>query len=146
MKKIFTIIMVILLTGCSSGNDKEVVDYPDIHIEYYYVDGCGMCEAFSTEGIPILEEEFGDALTITRYSMDDAQTKQAYDDSLANIDVEQFDTGDYYGLAPLIIVDGEFAKLGIYAGEYDELANDIKRAINDEPLGEDLEYDRALFK
>ncbi len=144
MKKIILAIMTLFfMVGCNSSTSSS---YPKFEILYFYIDGCGLCSAFSDEGIPLIESEFDGAVTIQEYNLDDIDTKQIYDEALADIDVTQFHTTSYYGLAPMIIVEGHFAKLGIYPGEYEELVNDIQKSLNDEPLGQELEYDRALYK
>ena len=141
MKKILCLILLFVLSGCS----KEPTKYDQqFQLYFYYIEGCSLCDAFKEEGIPLIEDEFGSAITITSYDLDDSDTKTHYDQILSQLDVEQFDT-DYYGIAPFIVFDEYFAKLGVFPGEYELFVEDMIAAINDEELSEDLSMDRVPF-
>lgn len=133
-----------LLMGCTS--EEVIYEYSgEYTLSFYYVDSCSMCQDFKDYGIDYLKEEFGDVLHIQLYNMDDAQTKEPYDAMMDAIDTSVF-VGEYYGMAPMLYVEGYFAKLGIYKDEYPYLVQDIRNAMNGDDYTLDFSYNRALVK
>ena len=54
---------------------------------------------------------------------------------------------EYYGETPLVVVDESFAVLGYNGSKEDqELIKEIKRALNNEPLGSYYSMGRYQFK
>ena len=91
MKKIVRILLVMILciglVGCQT---KEKNSYTGTYtLKYFYVEGCSNCEYFSKNGLPLIEEEFGDHMEIIKYNMDDRESvdevRNAYDEVVNNI-------------------------------------------------------------
>lgn len=149
MKKVINLFVCLILlfsfTGCS--NEEVVVDL-DLEgkylFEFYFVESCSMCQDFKNNGIPYLREQLGDYLNIVYVDMDDLDNRDKYDAFIERIDADSF-VGDYYGMAPMLSLDGFFAKLGIYQDEYEYLVSDIVNAIKGEELSIEASYNRVDF-
>lgn len=147
--KLIALLLVLCITvGCSSK--KEVTpkgEYSDTYtLEYYYLETCNHCKEFERVGIPLIEEEFGSHMNIVKFDLDDIKIKEHYDSVLDKLDLTGFDYDEYYGTGPFVVLNGYFAKLGIFAGDEQELLEDLKRAVSGKPLGDELTTDRYLFK
>lgn len=143
LKQMICLSMLLFSVGCSDTN--VTYEYDDTYLlEFFFVESCSMCQQFKSEGIPYLEEEFGEALDIQMIDLDDENNKERYDAFIDRIDTSVFE-GSYYGMAPMVSLDGYFAKLGIYKDEYKYLVKDIHNAINGNELSVELSYNRALF-
>ena len=142
MKKIVRILLVMILciglVGCQT---KEKNSYTGTYtLKYFYVEGCSNCEYFSKNGLPLIEEEFGDHMEINKYNMDDRESvdevRNAYDEVVNNIiDFNQ----DDYGFGPFLVLDGYFAQLGVEDVDY--FLENLISAINDGKLGEPMDND-----
>ncbi len=145
MKKIVQItilsICLLIVTGC---NEEIVENDYRYTLHYYYLDVCNLCNEFSEEGIPLIEDELGDIVEIVYHDLDDVSIKEEYDEMLSRIDVDSIGI-EYYGIGPTLILEDYFIKVGIYPGDYELFVQDIKNAINGEPLSDDLSFGRALF-
>lgn len=148
MRKTGQIILCFLLllgmTGCSSHQEEKQETQKLYTLHFYFVDMCNLCNEFKEEGIPLIEEELGDIVEIVYHDFDDDTQKEEYDELLSKIDVDQIGI-EYYGIAPTLILEGYFIKVGIYYGDYEIFIEDIKKAINGEELSEDLSFGRAPF-
>lgn len=142
------LLLLCIMTACS--NKREVTpkgEYSENYtLEYYYLESCNHCKEFERVGIPLIEEEFSSHMTIVKYDLDDSTIKKHYDSTLDKLDLTGFDRNAYYGTGPFIVLDGYFAKLGIYSGDEEELVEDFKKAVTGKPLGDELTTDRYLFK
>lgn len=146
MKKIVRILLVMILciglVGCQT---KEKNSYTGTYtLKYFYVEGCSNCEYFSKNGLPLIEEEFGDHMEIIKYNMDDRESvdevRNAYDEVVNNIiDFNQ----DDYGFGPFLVLDGYFAQLGVEDVDY--FLENLISAINDGKLGEPMDNDTYYY-
>lgn len=139
---LFVVVSLLTLTACKA----EVIEYEytgEYTVQFYYVEGCSMCEDFKEHGIDFLKDEFGDNLNIVLFDMNDTDSKEPYDQMINVIDTSAFE-GEYYGMAPMFYLEGYFAKLGIYKDEYKYLVEDIRSAMNGEEYTMELQYNRAL--
>lgn len=145
MKKLVKILLVMILwIGLIVCQPKEKNNYTGTYtLKYFYVEGCSNCEYFSKNGLPLIEEEFGDHIKIIKYDMDDRESvdevRNAYDEVVNNIiDFNQ----DDYGFGPFLVLDGYFAQLGVEDADY--FLRNLISAINDnqlsEPMGNDTYY------
>lgn len=143
MKKIITIFLTIILMGCSTQPNIQV-DEP-VNITFFYVETCSQCKAFKENGIPALENAFGDQLILTLYNFDDLDEEgsKRYDDIVDQL--VDFDD-EMYGMAPFISVDGYFVLLGYVPGDEDYLIGDIQKAMRGEKLSDELEGQRFCYE
>ncbi len=144
MKKIVFIITFILIMCACQSQDVPLRSLDEkVTLLFFYIDTCSDCKAFKTQAIPYLEETFGDDISIEMYDLDADETVSVYDqviDSLVDFDESK------YGMGPFYAIDGYFAKLGYTAGDEEEIANDIEKAVKQEELGYELEYLRFYYK
>lgn len=136
MKKIVKLMIVmtlcIAMIGCQK---KEKNVYTETYtLKYFYVEGCSNCEYFTKNGLPLIEEEFGDHMKIVKYNMDDQETvedvKTAYNEAVDNIiDFNQ----DDYGFGPFLVLEGYFAQLGV--DNVDDFLENLIKAVKGEKLG-----------
>lgn len=147
IKYILVLLLTCTLVGCSKKTEKlPKGEYHDTYtLEYYYLETCRHCQEFEKVGIPLIEEEFGEHINIVKYDLDDISIKKHYDSILKQLDLVDFDD-EKYGTGPFLVLDGYFAKLGIYSGDEEEFVEDLKRAVAGKPLGDTLNEDRYLFK
>lgn len=142
MKKIlFLIVSILILSGCHSST-KQIKLNQSITVSFFYVNDCSQCKAFKQEAIPLLENTFGDQITIQQYDLDEESTEKVYDqviDSLVDFDEE------FYGNGPFIVVDGYFALLGYEVGDEEYLIKDIESATLNKELSYEMEGRRFLF-
>ena len=136
MKKLIKLtIVMILCIGLTACQKKEKNVYTETYtLKYFYVEGCSNCEYFTKNGLPLIEEEFGDHMKIVKYNMDDQETveevKKAYNDIVDNIiDFNQ----DDYGFGPFLVLDGYYAQLGV--NDVDQFVDNLISAIKGEKLG-----------
>lgn len=146
MKKIVRILLVMILciglVGCQT---KEKNSYTGTYmLKYFYVEGCSNCEYFSKNGLPLIEEEFGDHMEIIKYNMDDRESvdevRNAYDEVVNNIiDFNQ----DDYGFGPFLVLEGYYAQLGV--SDVDDYLENLIAAIKGEELNEPGEIDTYYY-
>ena len=76
MKRLIKLVMVMILClGLTACQKKEKNVYTKTYtLKYFYVEGCSNCEYFTKNGLPLIEEEFGDHMKIVKYNMDDQET------------------------------------------------------------------------
>lgn len=146
MKRLFKLIVVVILClgliGCQ--NEEKNVYTKTYTLKYFYVEGCSNCEYFTKDGIPLIEEEFGDHMKILKYNMDDQETveevKAAYNEVVENIiDFNQ----DDYGYGPFLVLDGYYAQLGV--NDVDDFLENLINAINGKKLGEPKGVDTYYY-
>lgn len=147
IKVILVLLLAFTVVGCTQKKERSPKGtYTDTYtLEYYYLDSCRHCQEFEKVGMPLIKEEFGEHMEIVKYDLDDIAIKEHYDSILDKLDLEGFDD-EYYGTGPFLVLDGYFAKLGIYSGDEEEFVEDLKRAVSGKPLGDELATDRYLFK
>lgn len=144
MKKTIKIIMVLLLTiGLTACKKKNV--YKDTYtLQYFYVEGCPNCQYFSEEGLPLIEEEFGEHMKIEKYNMDDpktlAEVKVAYDAVVNNL--TNFDRA-YYGVGPFLVLEGYYVQLGV--SDVDKYLDNLIEAINGKKLSKEEEPEMYYY-
>jgi major membrane immunogen (membrane-anchored lipoprotein) len=141
MKKIniivITIVSLLTLVGCST---KDTTKY---QLYYFYIETCPKCHDFEKEALPLIEETFGSDMEIIKYDLDDEAAKEPYEEVVSRL-IGFNDS--VYGEGPFIALDGYFAKLGYSSNDAEELLKDMKLAINEGTLGEELSNNRYLFK
>ena len=149
MKKIFRCFLVIvtLLSVVSCQKKAEPYTGPNIEMNVYYYEYCPRCHAFMENAIPVLQETFGEYLTINLYDIEDPNENNIEKYAEEVMKLEGFDES-LTGYAPFIVFEGLFAKIGYDDGTVDYYIDDIKRAIRHEKLGSFLDVDgnRFLFK
>ena len=141
MKKLIIFLLAFMLVGCKPVEKIEVDK--DFTLTFFYIETCADCKIFKKKVIPLLEDTFGDRITIQQYDMDSDGIETIYDpiiDSLEDFDEEM------YGLGPFIVVDGYFAKLGYIEGDEPYLIEDIVSALKGEELGDELGAFRYMYK
>ena len=144
MKKIFIILLTILLIGCQSHKTVEEKSLSkDITLSFYYIQSCSECKLFKTKVIPLLEQTFNEQITINQYNLDDEGTESIYDSTIDQL--EEFDY-EYYGMGPFIVVEGYFGKLGYTEGDEDYLIDDIINAVEGNELSDELGAFRFMYK
>lgn len=142
-KKILLLLSVFLLWGCQKEQVAQKTLKQHVTLSFFYLETCAECKAFKKQGISYLEGMYGESLTINQYDLDASETKDKYHeviDSLVDFDEEHYGQGPFYAL------EGYFAKLGYTAGDEEELARDIEKAVNHEELGYELEALRYMYK
>lgn len=148
MKKIKVIICTLLLAfgvvGCAEKVERGNTYDEKFHLIYFYIESCKNCQAFEDNVLPLIEEEFGDSLEVTKYSLDKVATKLPYDEVLANI--EGFNAEEDYASGPFVVLEGYFALLGVPEDEGEEVLDDFIRAATGKSLGSRLEANRYLYK
>ena len=137
MKRLVKLVVVmtlcIVMIGCQK---KEKNVYTETYtLKYFYVEGCSNCEYFTKNGLPLIEEEFGDHMKIVKYNMDDQETvedvKTAYNEVVDNIiDFNQ----DDYGFGPFLVLEGYFAQRGV--DNVDDFLENLINAVKDKKIGE----------
>ena len=141
MKKLIIFLLAFMLVGCKPVEKIEVDK--DFTLTFFYIETCADCKIFKKKVIPLLEDTFGDRITIQQYDMDSDGIETIYDpiiDALEDFDEEM------YGLGPFIVVDGYFAKLGYIEGDEPYLIEDIVSALKGEELGDELGAFRYMYK
>ena len=141
MKKLFVFVLSLMLLGCTTVEKIEVDK--DFTLTLFYIDTCADCKIFKKKVIPLLQDTYGDRITIHQYNMDDEGIEDIYDPIIDSL--EDFDE-DMYGLGPLIVVEGYFAKLGYIEGDEPYLIEDINFALKGEELGDELGAFRYIYK
>lgn len=141
MKKLFVFVLSLMLLGCTPVEKIEVDK--DFTLTLFYIDTCADCKIFKKKVIPLLQDTYGDRITIHQYNMDDEGIEDIYDPIIDSL--EDFDE-DMYGLGPLIVVEGYFAKLGYIEGDEPYLIEDINFALKGEELGDELGAFRYIYK
>lgn len=138
IKTLLALSLVLLLVGCKKTQVQPFT------LQLFYYDTCSRCNAFKESALPDLRHEFGEALTIEYYNLDSEEGLNKYNEVIQNLD--QFDQ-EYYKETPLIVIDQHFAVVG-YNGqkENEELIKEIKRSLNNEPLGDYFTMGRYKFK
>lgn len=116
--------------------------YPSFTVKFFYLNDCGHCNAFETYTIPLLENEFDEAITIEYYDMDEQENIDLYHEICSKL---YFYDLSYVEDVPFFVMDGKFALLGYSSGEEKELVRDIQKALKNEPLGERLSGYRWEF-
>ena len=110
-KKILFILSMMLLMGCQSSQqpiNKITLTQPATLL--YFILKHVQNVNLSRMMLSILQETFGDSLTIQQYDLDDEATQAIYEDVITQLD--QFDQS-LYGMGPMYALDGYFAKLAI---------------------------------
>lgn len=148
MKIIMLLLIMVVVSGCSKKQEiTPKGEYNENYtLQYYYLETCKHCKEFEKVGIPLIEEEFGGHMKIVKYDLDDITIKEHYDETLDKLVLDGFDYEEYYGTGPFLVLDGYFAKLGIFSGDEQEFLEDLKKAVTGQPLGDELTNDRYLFK
>lgn len=141
MKKLFVFVLSLMLLGCTPVEKIEVDK--DFTLTLFYIDTCADCKIFKKKVIPLLQDTYGDRITIHQYNMDDEGIEDIYDPIIDSL--EDFDE-DMYGLGPLIVVEGYFAKLGYIESDEPYLIEDINFALKGEELGDELGAFRYIYK
>ena len=141
MKKLFVFVLSLMLLGCTPVEKIEVDK--DFTLTLFYIDTCADCKIFKKKVIPLLQETYGDRITIHQYNMDDEGIEDIYDPIIDSL--EDFDE-DMYGLGPFIVIEGYFAKLGYVEGDEPYLIEDIELALKGEELGDELGAFRYIYK
>lgn len=135
-KKILFILSMILLSACQPTEEIQKISLSQpVTLLYFYIETCSDCQSFQDNAIPYLEETFGDDLTIVQYDLDDESTQAVYEDVID--DLEAFDQS-LYGMGPMYAMEGYFAKVGYTSGDEEYLAQDIQKAVDNEPLSDEL--------
>lgn len=135
IKKLICLLLIVVLTGCTSTQ-------PKIFVEVFTLETCGGCQAFKQYAVPALEDEFKSEINIKYYDLDFKQDNEYYQDTISKL----IDFNDVYAFkTPLIVVNQEFALLGYNRGEETELILDIQRMLKKEPLGDTLSQGRWLL-
>jgi hypothetical protein len=148
-KLVVLALVMFMLVGCNlldrKENEPRNNTYEETYqLSFFYIETCPRCQAFEKEALPLIEEEFGNNMEITKYDIDDFASKEPYDTIVAQL--VDFGNDDEYGSVPLVVLDGYFAKLGYADNDGEELVNDFIRAVKGKPLGDTLSNDRYLFK
>ena len=136
MKKIFKLFIVMVFCFTMIGCKQKVKNvYHDTYtLKYFYIEGCSNCEYFTKNGLPLIEEEFGEHMQIVKYNMDDRnnvdEVKSAYNDVVDSI--IDFDQDDY-GFGPFLVLDGYYAQLGV--DDVDVFVDNLIKVINGKKLG-----------
>lgn len=139
-KKIILTLLTILLCGCSSSTPTPLKTQS---LTFFYISTCSQCKAFKKIAVPYIEDKLHNQVTIKMYDLDEPETEEIYDkviDSLVDFDEE------FYGKAPFLSVDGYFALLSYTEGDEEYIVSDIKKAIDNQTLGYELEAYRFLYK
>ncbi|WP_041139118.1 hypothetical protein [Beduini massiliensis] len=141
-KKIYLILcafLVLISVGCTH---KQT--YPRFTLKLFYYDSCSRCTAFKNSALPAIRAAFDNNFDIEYYNLDDDNGQAVYQDIVDQlIDFDQ----EYYGETPLVVIDEAFAILGYNGSKEDqELIKEIKRALNNEPLGNYYSMGRYQFK
>lgn len=149
MKKLLHWFLAFLVLFNVVACQKKIEPYtgPDIELNLYYYEYCPRCHAFMENGIPALEEAFGDHLTVNLYDIEDPYDNNVERYAQEVMKLEGFDES-LTGYAPFIVFEGLFAKIGYDDGTIDYYIEDVKRAVQHEKLGSflDVDGDRFLFK
>ena len=141
MKKLIIFLLTLMLVGCKPV-EKIDVD-KDFTLTFFYIETCADCKTFKKKVIPLLEDTFGERITINQYDMDSEGIENIYDPVIDSL--EDFDE-DMYGLGPFIVIEGYFAKLGYVEGDEPYLIEDIELALKGEELGDELGAFRYTYK
>lgn len=139
--KIFLCIMLLfIVSGCHKTTTQE---YPFFTIKLFYLDECSSCNSFKNNGLPKIREAFNNNFEIDYYNLDIEENEVIYKQI-----VEQLETFDdeYYLNTPFIVINDQFAVVGYSKGEETELIKEIKRALNNEALGDYYTIGRYQFK
>lgn len=137
MKKILTLLFCLcLLTSCENKNNLK-----KFNVSYFYIPDCGHCEMFNKYGLVYLKKVFGNSIDIKYYNMELDESKSKYSEVVSQLKNYNQDTQE----VPFFVVDNYFAFLGYTKGEEKELASDIKKALNNQKLGDTLEMYRWEF-
>lgn len=142
IKKIICLSLIFIITGCTKSN-QQTTQYPFFTIQLFYLDDCGSCNAFKNNALPAIREAFNNNFNIEYYNLDLEENEQRYiqiTEQLENYDEE------YMLNTPFIVVDNKFAVVGYSKNEKTELIKEIKRALNNEPLGDYYKIGRYTFK
>ena len=144
MKRLFYLLItsILILTGCQSQTPKHPLSQ-EMTLSFFYIETCSQCQIFKDEAIPYLEDYFGETLVIHQYNLDDEKSHPLYQEVIDSL--QDFDE-EFYGQGPFYALDGYFAKVGYIEGDEKELALDIERALDNEPLSYELESFRYLYK
>lgn len=145
MKRIIKMLLVLVLCFTMVGCQKKKNTYDKTYtLKYFYIEGCSNCEYFTENGLPLIEEEFGDHMKIITYNMDDRENvdevRTAYDEVVNNI--INFNQDDY-GFGPFLVLDGYFAQLGVEDVDY--FLETLIKAVNEEDLGEPMGNDTYYY-
>ncbi|WP_294579780.1 hypothetical protein [uncultured Thomasclavelia sp.] len=145
MKKLIKLLLVFVLGFCLIGCKEEKHEYSETYTLYYfYLEGCPNCEHFTENGLPKVEEEFGNHMQIIEYDMDNRETinevKAAYDAIVNNI--IDFDQDDY-GFGPFLVLDGYYAQLGV--SDVDKYVDNLIAAVTGEDLTEPGENETYYY-
>lgn len=141
MKKLLILLLTLVLLGCTPVEKIEVDK--DFTLSFFYIETCADCKLFKKKVIPLLEDTYGDRITINMYDMDSEGIEDIYDPIIDSL--EEFDE-EMYGLGPFIVVEGYFAKLGYVEGDEPYLIEDINFALKGEELGDELGAFRYVYK
>lgn len=139
-KKLLCLSLVFILIGCSSKTNK---DYPFFTMELFYLEDCSSCNAFKNNALPKIRKAFNNNFEIKYYNLDFEENEQKYDEIIDQL--ENFDD-EYYLSTPFIVINRDFAIVGYSANEETELIKEIKRALNNEKLGDYYKIGRFTFK
>lgn len=141
MKKLFILLLTITLLGCQPVEKIEVEK--DFTLTLFYIETCADCKIFKKKALPLLQDTYGDRITIQQFDLDAVGIEAIYDpiiDSLEDFDEEM------YGLGPLIVIEGYFAKLGYIEGDEDFLIEDINLVLQGKEMGDELGAYRYIYK
>ena len=112
MKKLLILLLTLVLLGCTPVEKIEVDK--DFTLSFFYIETCADCKLFKKKVIPLLEDTYGDRITINLYDMDSEGIEDIYDPIIDSL--EEFDE-EMYGLGPFIVFDLYFAKLCFVEGD-----------------------------
>lgn len=141
MKKLLIFLLTLTLLGCKPVEKIEVDK--DFTLTLFYIETCADCKIFKKKAIPLLQDTYGDRITIQQFDLDAEGIQTIYDpiiDALEDFDEEM------YGLGPLIVVEGYFAKLGYIEGDEDFLIEDINLVLQGKEMGDELGAYRYIYK
>lgn len=136
MKKIVILFisLVILL-----GMNFLKKDNREVNLTVFYTEYCSYCEQFKKYAVPELEKNFSN-INIVYKELYEHQGE--YDDLIAK--TENFDENEYL-TTPVIVFDSYFMVVGYGKGEEKALKQDIIKALDNKPLGKELELYRWEF-
>lgn len=143
MKKKISLLLCLFLLFLSTGCRHEQT-YQRFTLKLFYYDSCSRCTAFKNSALPAIREAFNNNFDIEYHNLDNEDAQVLYQEIVNQlVDFDQ----EYYGETPFIVIDEAFAILGYNGNQEDsELIKEIKRALNNEPLGNYYSIGRFEFK